>query len=331
MGRAAGLLRRVVRLRALPVVVAAWRAGRLSSAQVGYVNERTEGVFAEHQEAMVAALAPLTAREAGLAMRRWAASVGVGGRRGAAGGFGAGAVFVGSGFDGGGEVSGRLDGAGFQIVEAAVAAAMTEDQPDEPARTVAQRRADGLVVLARFFLDHADAPSVGRRRRAHVSVTVTLEALERRAEACTADGWPVSAATVEALLCDAGVQRFVADGSSVVVDVGRTTRTVSRRLFDAVALRDGGCRFPGCDRPVSWCEAHHVVAWQDGGSTEHANLVLLCWRHHHDFAHHPQWQLTLLADGTVEVTTPGGGVLTSRPPPVGWGARGALNLFAAVS
>src|SRR4051812_29952518 len=29
------------------------------------------------------------------------------------------------------------------------------------------------------------------------------------------------------------------------------------------------------------------------------SLVLLCWRHHHDFAHHPQWHLKLLPDATV--------------------------------
>jgi hypothetical protein len=44
--------------------------------------------------------------------------------------------------------------------------------------------------------------------------------------------------------------------------------------------------------------------------------VLLCWRHHHDFAHHPQWHLKLLPDATVELTTREGRVLTSHPPPV---------------
>src|SRR5947207_1071753 len=92
---------------------------------------------------------------------------------------------------------------------------------------------------------------------------------------------------------------------------------LSHHQFRALAVRDGGCRFPGCARPVSWCEAHHVVPWEDGGPTDRANLVLLCWRHHHDFAHHPRWQLKLLPDATVEVTTPDGRMLTicPRPPP----------------
>jgi hypothetical protein len=164
---------------------------------------------------------------------------------------------------------------------------------------------------------------------------MTLADLDARAGARTPDGSPVPAPTVQALLCDAGVHRFVSDGASVVVDVGRATRTVGQRLFESVAVRDGGCRFPGCDRPVSWCEAHHVVPWQEGGATNRDNLVLLCWRHHHDFAHHPQWQLKLRADGTVEVTTPSGRMLTSRPPPPTWqgppGNDGALNLLSEVS
>jgi hypothetical protein len=39
---------------------------------------------------------------------------------------------------------------------------------------------------------------------------------------------------------------------------------------------------------------------------------LLCWRHHHDFAHHSQWYLKLLSDATVEGTRPDGTIVTSR-------------------
>jgi HNH endonuclease len=41
-------------------------------------------------------------------------------------------------------------------------------------------------------------------------------------------------------------------------------------------VRDGGGVFPGCDRPLAWCEAHHIQHWLDGGPTDLANLALLC-------------------------------------------------------
>jgi Domain of unknown function (DUF222)/HNH endonuclease len=64
------------------------------------------------------------------------------------------------------------------------------------------------------------------------------------------------------------------------LEVGRATRVVSAAQRTALAVRDGGCRFPGCDRPPAWCEAHHRRHWLHGGATDLDNLVLLCRAHH---------------------------------------------------
>ncbi len=85
--------------------------------------------------------------------------------------------------------------------------------------------------------------------------------------------------TIESMLCDSAIHRFVTDGASVAVDVGRSTLNGEPPFFAALTLRDQGCRFPGCDRPVSQCEAHHVTPWQHGGSTDRDNLVLLRLSH----------------------------------------------------
>lgn len=85
-------------------------------------------------------------------------------------------------------------------------------------------------------------------------------------------------------------------------------------LWAALVLRDGHCRFPGCDRPPEWCEAHHIVHWSEGGETSLWNSLLGCTRHHH-LLHQPGWQVKLSPNGDVEVTTPDGRVLTSHPPP----------------
>jgi Domain of unknown function (DUF222)/HNH endonuclease len=61
------------------------------------------------------------------------------------------------------------------------------------------------------------------------------------------------------------------------LEVGRTTRTVAPApQRNALVVRDGGCAFPGCDRPQDWCEAHHLRHWAHGGPTDLANLALLC-------------------------------------------------------
>jgi hypothetical protein len=64
------------------------------------------------------------------------------------------------------------------------------------------------------------------------------------------------------------------------LDLGRASRLVTPRLFLALCLRDRGCTFPGCSRPPSWCDAHHVKHWRDGGLTDLSNMTLLCPRHH---------------------------------------------------
>ena len=87
------------------------------------------------------------------------------------------------------------------------------------------------------------------------------------------------------------------------LDVGRASRVVTPAQHRALAVRDGGCVFPGCSRPLTWCEAHHLIHWLDGGPTDLANLVLLC-RAHHRAVHEGGWQLSRQPDGTLAATPP---------------------------
>jgi hypothetical protein len=57
------------------------------------------------------------------------------------------------------------------------------------------------------------------------------------------------------------------------LEVGRATRVVAPAQRTALMVRDGGCRFPGCDRPLAWCDAHHLRHWLHGGPTDLGNLV----------------------------------------------------------
>jgi hypothetical protein len=87
------------------------------------------------------------------------------------------------------------------------------------------------------------------------------------------------------------------------LDVGRTSRVVQPGQRAALAVRDGGCVFPGCDRPLAWCDAHHLQHWLDGGPTDLANLATLC-RAHHRAVHEGGWQLTRGPDGWLTATPP---------------------------
>ncbi len=93
-------------------------------------------------------------------------------------------------------------------------------------------------------------------------------------------------------------------GPRQILDVGRSARIATLAIRKALAARDKGCVMPGCDRPPSRCEAHHVIHWADGGVTALHNMVLLCSYHHH-FVHEYGWRISINNDGTVSV----------RPPP----------------
>jgi 5-methylcytosine-specific restriction protein A len=103
-------------------------------------------------------------------------------------------------------------------------------------------------------------------------------------------------------------------GRSEPLDVGRRTAVVPPAIRRAVMLRDPHCRFPGCDRPQAWCDAHHVRHWTDGGETSLQNLLLLC-RRHHRMVHEPKGFGLELCQGRPVFRRPDGSVLEDRAPP----------------
>jgi uncharacterized protein DUF222/HNH endonuclease len=100
------------------------------------------------------------------------------------------------------------------------------------------------------------------------------------------------------------------------LDVGRATRVITPAQRAALAVRDRGCVFPGCERPLAWCDGHHLWHWIDGGPTDLGNLALLC-RAHHRAVHEGGWRLTAGPDGrwTASPGPPAGRGHRQRPPP----------------
>ena len=304
------------RLGALPVTAVAYRDGVLSGGQVQAIvanlKDRTTGLFAQHETALIPELASLSVGETATAMQDWAR------RAGALMGDDPDkaqterSLHLSRILDGRRELSGSFDPEGGAVIDTALRLAATRDVDGEPARTSAQRRADALVDVCRRFLDHQHDHR-GGRHRPHLNIITTLDDLEHRGGGRLLDGSVLDAATLQRLVCDAGVHRVVTDGRSSILDYGITTRTVPANLYNALVIRDRQCRFPGCDRPPDWCEAHHVRWVTHGGATALGNLVLVCSRHHH-LLHSPGWHAKLLPDATLEVTDPQGGVRTTAPP-----------------
>src|SRR5438067_805975 len=87
---------------------------------------------------------------------------------------------------------------------------------------------------------------------------------------------------------------------SLPVDVGRSRRLVDGGLRKALAVRDKHCQWPGCERPASWCDGHHLVHWVDGGETNLENTVLLCKRHHR-MIHEGGWKLIKVEGKIVSI------------------------------
>jgi hypothetical protein len=312
---AARCARTARRLRQLPVTAAAYRDGVLSGGQVQAIvanlKDRTADLFADHEAQLVPELAALSVTDTADAMQDWArrADAVVGDEpdkpqpeR---------SLHLSRILDGRRELSGSFDPEGGDVIATALRLAQTGDVDGEPARSTAQRRGDALVDVCRWFLDHQQHRR-GGRHRPHLNIITTLDELERRGNGRLVDGTSLDHTTVQRLACDAGIHRVVADGRSGILDYGTTTRTVPAPLFNALVIRDRHCRFPGCDRPPEWTEAHHVRWVTRGGATALENLVLLCTRHHH-LLHAPGWHAKLLPDGTLEVTDPRGPVHTSDP------------------
>ena len=103
---------------------------------------------------------------------------------------------------------------------------------------------------------------------------------------------------------------------SLPLDAGALTETIPVHLRRAVAVRDRGCRFPGCDQPAAACHPHHIIPRAQGGPASLTNLMLLCSFHHLIAVHRWGWGIALHPDGTVTATSPDGDkTLHSHGPP----------------
>jgi hypothetical protein len=96
--------------------------------------------------------------------------------------------------------------------------------------------------------------------------------------------------TIARIGCDADVNTATVNQLGEILSFDRTRRDPSPAQRRALVLRDQGCVFPGCDRPPSLCQAHHLRYWSRGGTTNLDNLALTCEYHHH-LLHEGGWRI----------------------------------------
>jgi hypothetical protein len=211
-------------------------------------------------------------------------------------------------------INGRLDSEAGAILQTALNALSGPPTPDDK-RSPRQRRADALVELARQKLESGTLPEVGGQKP-HLTVTVSMATLANQPGSPAADlEWasPIPAETARRLACDAALTPIFLGPESTQPRAGQTSRTISGSQRKALVFRDKGCRFPGCDRPPDWTDAHHLKHWADGGEHVMDNLILLC-RRHHRMVHEEGWRLVISAEGNIVALTPDRFAFGAVPP-----------------
>lgn len=206
----------------------------------------------------------------------------------------------------------RIPDVAADMLRAAVEAAAsprrstTQDSDSEGTETspltYPQRLGHGFVEL----IEHLPTTALPQHGVANASIVITLGLDQLRSglgHALLDTGTAISTSETRRLACNAQLIPAVLDGPSRILDLGTARRLYDRPQRLALALRDGGCIWPGCDRPPSWCEAHHITPWSEGGPTDLDNGCLLCSFHHH-LVHKGEWQIRMAPDGVPEVIPP---------------------------
>ena len=148
-------------------------------------------------------------------------------------------------------------------------------------RTREQRHYDVVTGLLRAGVRSTGAEPGGMRSTAEVTAVITLDDLRSGRGVGFVDeiAEPVSATTIQELVCANGYAPILLGDHGEVLMLGRTRRSFSAAQMKALRVRDGGC--VNCGAPPGWCDGHHIDEWvRDDGPTDIDNGVLLCQNCH---------------------------------------------------
>ena len=174
---------------------------------------------------------------------------------------------------------------------------------DDP-RTNAQLASDLMTDIFRAGI-LADAKSVFGTRQAGVRLVQVINDQGHRSDiAHTEDRLAVLPGKVaDQQLCDTESIHVTVDTDGNPLNLGRSKRLFTPGQKVALAVRDGGCRWTGCERPASYTEAHHIDPWESGGKTDIDRGILLC-QYHHLHCHDNGWHITREGKGEFMLNHP---------------------------
>ena len=289
---AAGLLKTARVLRRLPIVAAAVADGTLTPGKARVictaVNPRTTDAAVGNQRLFCDGAHPLTVDQTAVFVRYWLAHADPDGPSGTDPE--ANTARITETFNGRFDLRGSLDAENGAVL-AAIWSTFTNQirratRHDPDPLTPGRLRAAALIEMARRASATGD-----HNPAAAPSVLVTISAADLadpNGAARIGDHGIIGTAAVHRMCCDATVMRLVLDADNQPLTMGRAVRTATGAQRRLLAERDRGCSFPGCDRPPGWCQAHHIITWDHGGTTDIDNLTLVC-DHHHHLVHDKHW------------------------------------------
>ncbi|AYJ51523.1 DUF222 domain-containing protein [Rhodococcus sp. P1Y] len=148
-------------------------------------------------------------------------------------------------------------------------------------RGLGRRQHDALKTILRQMLASGQ---LGQHRGLPVTavITMTLNELE------TATGHAITATGSTIAIRDAIRMATHAHHYLVIFDdrtgrplhLARTKRLATPDQRIVLIAADRGCTFPGCTRPATYSQTHHIDEWADGGNTDIDTLTFGCDIHH---------------------------------------------------
>lgn len=150
----------------------------------------------------------------------------------------------------------------------------------------------------------------GERFSVHVTIDVATLAGTRPGVGVLDSGQRVDAELVRSWLAGSRLDVLLHDKGRPLW-LGRDQRVATAGQRRALFERDRGCAFPGCGH-ARFVDAHHVRSWEQGGSTDVDNLVLLC-RRHHRLLHSGEYSISMVEGRPCFLRTSGEPVCCGPP------------------